>query len=346
MEINEKIKKVLKRKGEDIIIDLYLKDYDRSNFYFALVFNPKIEKFKVLYVPIDAIDNYNEIEEYFCYQFIFLHTVNYILKTIDNFDTSNLNLDKCNKNLKSYYISINTYVNKKECNYTFTQFIDREFSFLFDIIVTLFEHLPNIVSELCGKLLAEFYDDNEEVRYNGSFDFNLDENSLSDLFSDKIIDNCSLGFNDIKFIENVGNRYYAFINNGLIIIDYSNYKYLLNISSKEFNALSEEVYIVLKAIKEKLEKKFYRLMVTTDSKNFEDKYNNEINFYLCYGIENNSFCLVNSVNIIELDLIKRKCVKVLNGNILLENKVREFLTCSYDKNLVEEIMEFTFVKES
>lgn len=63
MDILNIIKKTLKKKKETIILDLYIKDYDKSNFYFAVVFNKKIEKFKVLYVPIDAIDCESNIEE-------------------------------------------------------------------------------------------------------------------------------------------------------------------------------------------------------------------------------------------------------------------------------------------
>ena len=40
----DNIRKILKRKKEDIILDLYLKDYDSANYYFALVFNNKIQK--------------------------------------------------------------------------------------------------------------------------------------------------------------------------------------------------------------------------------------------------------------------------------------------------------------
>ena len=44
MDILNIIKKTLKKKKETIILDLYIKDYDKSNFYFAVVFNKKIEK--------------------------------------------------------------------------------------------------------------------------------------------------------------------------------------------------------------------------------------------------------------------------------------------------------------
>lgn len=51
------VSKYLKKKKERVIIDLVISDYNKSNFYVGLVFNSKIEKFKVLFIPIDVVDN-------------------------------------------------------------------------------------------------------------------------------------------------------------------------------------------------------------------------------------------------------------------------------------------------
>ena len=77
------VQKYLKKKNERVIIDLVIKDYDKSNFYLALVFNKKIEKFKVLFIPIDVME-INRVEEYCCYQFMEIVTVNYFLETLNS----------------------------------------------------------------------------------------------------------------------------------------------------------------------------------------------------------------------------------------------------------------------
>ena len=63
------IQKYLKKKKERVLLDLYIRDYNKSNFYIALVFNKRIEKFKVLFVPLDVCEN-KYIDDYVCYQFI------------------------------------------------------------------------------------------------------------------------------------------------------------------------------------------------------------------------------------------------------------------------------------
>ena len=56
------IKRVLKKKKELPIIELKIKDYNNSNFYLSLLYNQRIEKFKVLYIPLDVVED-TKIEE-------------------------------------------------------------------------------------------------------------------------------------------------------------------------------------------------------------------------------------------------------------------------------------------
>lgn len=348
MEMLYKIKKTLKRKNESIILDLYLKNYDKSNFYFALVFNKKIEKFKVLYVPLDAIAERDDVEEYFCYQFIFLHTVNYILESINNnqekFRDENFRL-KANKIMDAYYIELNLYDIPDDYKFTFSQYIDKDFAVFFDIIVVLFEHLPNLVSELCNKLLIDFNENSEAVKYTNSYEFNLESGNLADLFSKSVIKKNKYTLNDIEFLENTGSRYYAVVNDNLIIIDYFSGKEIFNVSCGELDPLGYEVCIVVEAIQKKVEKKFYRLKVTAGEEGLEE---NATYYYLCYGIDDEEFRVINKKDDrdVSLDLIRREKVKILNSDKLLENKIKEYLATKYEKSRVNEIINSIFIRES
>ena len=147
-----KVRKLIESKQEKIVIELILKNYDKSNFYFALVFNEKIDSFKILYVPLDAIEKSSLINEYFCYQFVFINTVNYILNVLKE---KNVNMTKDKTISNNNYIEINTFVGGKKCNYIFNDYIDKQYNYLFEIIVIIFEHSPNIVNELCKKILIK-----------------------------------------------------------------------------------------------------------------------------------------------------------------------------------------------
>lgn len=327
MDIIQKIKDCLKKKKESIVFDLYLKDYDKSNFYFALVFNHHIEAFKVLYVPLDMVHGKCSIEEYFCYQFIFLDAVNHLLQVIHDAEGSYQEEEfrkRKSSLLDSYYIEIHTHVANKDYQFTFTQYIDKEFSFLFDVIATLFEYLPNVVSELCHKLLLEFSEE-EIVHYTGSFDFDGDYQKL---FTKEVWDSSQ----DVKvsFLEKMGNRYYAVVSNKLFVLDCFPQQRLLNISSGDLDSLGVEVCAICRNIQEENYHSFYRLQVGDDS------------YYLCYGIRNNQFDVipVGYVSCIDVSLLSKKQIKIRNIDSQLENELRRILSSKYEDFKVEEFIHF------
>ena len=276
----EYIRKILKRKKEDIILDLYLQNYDSGNYYLALVFNNKIQKYRVLYVPIDFIKNPFSIENYFCYKFIFLHTVNFIVETLNNYESKYIEdsfRDRSNPNMKTYYIEFNTFINDKNYTFKFTQYINKEFSYFFDLFVTLFDHAPNIVRELCDKILYEFKDSNEAVRYNCCYEFDM-RNRLKDLFPKQVINRHKYKFDDISFIEKIGYRYYMILNDEVFIIDYDNFKFELKVYSGKHDSLGDEIYIFVKAIQNNIEKKLNRIKVCKNTEDFYLLDNNSINY--------------------------------------------------------------------
>lgn len=308
----ELIKKYLKKKKEEVIIDLIIKDYDKSNFYIALVFNRRIEKFRVLFIPVDILDDDN-IDDYCCYQFIMLSSVNYILEILND-EEKNINKDfynKLSKTLKSYYIEINAQINNKNYKFMTNQFIAKEWEFLFEIIVILFEHCPNIVNELCIKLLEDF-NSNEEI---AKYDYSLE----MDIFDDKlgiIDDNCKR----VDFLEKRKDKYYCIIDNYIFVLEYNNYKKLLNIYSDcegEINV--KYLYSIISAIRDEYEKCFYKLLYKCNGTNIE---------YLCYGIENDSFKIIrnNKKDLLAIDLLKDGNLKIIgNKNNELEKQIRDYL---------------------
>ena len=63
-EIQLAVSKYLKKKKESVVVDLYIRDYNKTNFYIALVYNAKIEKFKVLFIPNNELWNPKLLESW------------------------------------------------------------------------------------------------------------------------------------------------------------------------------------------------------------------------------------------------------------------------------------------
>lgn len=307
------IQKYLKKKKERVLLDLYIRDYNKSNFYIALVFNKRIEKFKVLFVPLDVCEN-KYIEDYICYQFIDISSVNYILNTINDNDKlirNDIFRNKINKYINSYYIEINTHINKRDYKFATTRYIPSEWLFMFDVIVTLFERIPSFMNELCREILAVFSNSNEAIDYKYSIDFDL----VNDDFSTLLFDTSEV--HEVLFLEFIGGKYFAIVNNVLVVVEYNPRKILNLYCSSDDDSY---IYSVLVAIRNKSYKKFYKLMVVDDKHDFEV---GVAEYYLCYGLEKDKFLIISGDKLGTLDksLYENGLIKILDSDLELDEKL-------------------------
>lgn len=307
------IQKYLKKKKERVLLDLYIRDYNKSNFYIALVFNKRIEKFKVLFVPLDVCEN-KYIEDYICYQFIDISSVNYILNTINDNDKlirNDIFRNKINKYINSYYIEINTHINKRDYKFVTTRYIPSEWLFMFDVIVTLFERIPSFMNELCREILAVFSNSNEAIDYKYSIDFDL----VNDDFSTLLFDTSEV--HEVLFLEFIGGKYFAIVNNVLVVVEYNPRKILNLYCSSDDDSY---IYSVLVAIRNKSYKKFYKLMVVDDKHDFEV---GVAEYYLCYGLEKDKFLIISGDKLGTLDksLYDDGLIKILDSDLELDEKL-------------------------
>ena len=102
------LKKYFKKKKEKPLIQLTITNYNKSNFYFAIVHSIKVDAFKVLFLPLDIVD-FKQLEEYACYQFINYSTVNYLLGRLNDdrelFENESVRC-KNNSRISNYQIEI------------------------------------------------------------------------------------------------------------------------------------------------------------------------------------------------------------------------------------------------
>ena len=212
-EIQLAVSKYLKKKKESVVVDLYIRDYNKTNFYIALVYNAKIEKFKVVFIPLDVVDN--EIDDYVCYQFINVMLVNHILETIkdskDRYIDSSVR-DRVNKMIDNYYIEINTHVSSEDYSFKTTKYLPKDWVFFYEVILILFEHVPNVMSGLCKDILAVLDDSEDIIEYQMSIDFDLYKDDIDKVFKDELL--------DVSYLEKANGMYFGIIENDLVIIDY------------------------------------------------------------------------------------------------------------------------------
>lgn len=333
------ILKYLKKQKEQIIFDLIIKNYDKTNFYFALVFNLKIKRYKVLFIPIDAIGN-NKVGEFACYQFIFIQTVNYIIEELKKGKKLSNKESFCNKlshTMSSYYIEINTYIDNEHYCFKTTQVIPKEWLFLFEPIVVLFEHSPNIVSELCNKILAHFNNQSNIIEYTYSYDVDIYNTDIN-IFSPKAKEKGRKLFTNKKiiFFEKIQTNYFAIINNNIFILNYNNVSKILNIyCNKKLIDFESYIYALIIALKENYEKNFFKLIYIEKNIPKLKKY------YLCYEVNNENFKVIykNNELLLPINLIKENSLKLAPTNDhKFEEQIEKILKKKYSTKVVKQLM--------
>lgn len=308
------IREYLKKKKQSIIVDLNISNYEKSNFYIALLYDIKLMKYKVLFVPLDIIDDDN-IDDYFCYQFIGLNLVDYIFEILEDnekYYKDKIIRNKLNKNINSYCIEINTYLSNKEYKFLATQFIPKEWEFFFEIIVILFEHCPNIVNSLCEDLLRVLNKQDSFIPYQISEEFDLYNDDI-----DKILPySGNLSLDDVTYLEIVNNKYFAIVADSIVVVEYTS-KNILNMYCDK-DKYEDYFYVVVDAIRKKNFKKFSKLMMVDEKEQCDAKY------YLCYGILNNSFRVIHGCyeKLIPISMYDDGLVRIIEdeNNILEEIK--------------------------
>lgn len=302
------IKKMLKKKKEFPIIELQIKDYNNSNFYISLLYSSKIEMFKVLYIPLDVVED-NRIEEYCCYQFMKVKSATYIIDQIKEELPKYQNeksRDTRNPNISNFSIQINIYLNKKEYTFYTTRYLPKEWKLFFEAIVMLFEHSPNIMSELATDLLSVAMNTNESIAYQASLNCDLSDTDLKNYFP-ALQNEKELKKGKLDFLEKINGKYHAIIEKHLIIIEYNDNRKILNIFCDNPKwVYSIYTYQVLMAIKNKKEKKFYKIKLR-DSKEHKN-YN-----FLCLGIDKKDLIIIKHNQVVKMPLnnIKDKKIEIL-----------------------------------
>lgn len=320
MTVEKKIELIyeyLDSKDEKLAFELIIKDYNASSFYIAIVFCSRIEKFKVLYIPLDVVENAN-IDYYVCYQFINIQYVNYLLQNINNAKDEYNSVEKRNKlskNLTNFYIQITVNVADETHVFKTTKYIPKEWLFLFDPLVILFEHTPNIMGELCHEILSVLTNSVDPIDYKASVNFDLFEDDYSLMFSDNQIKKGNEYYekNRVKFLEKVEGKYFAIVKDHIVIIEYNKDKKILNAYCDcSCHSHGRHIYSVIRAIREDKINKFYKLMVVKDKKEFDNDKPSAV-YYLCYGLDNDFFKVIKSSEeeLLPIDLYKEGKIKII-----------------------------------
>ncbi len=309
------VEKYLKKNREEVVCDLRITKYGTNNFYLGILYNKKIDMYKVLYIPLDLIDG-GKVKDFCCYQFIDLMSVNYILSSLkekaDEYQDVSFR-ENVNESIDNYKVEIN--INIDSCKYTFktTRYIPKSWIFMFDMIVTMFGYAPNIVSGVCEDLLTLYKDEAEDIKWQESFKFDLlrdDDDVLFKIFGRDVMD-----FKKISFLERINNKYYSIINKRLVIVEYEAGITNTYCIDSEYN---EEVLTVIMAIRENEIKKFSKIMLLEEN-------SHKVKFYLVYGLDKKGLQVIHGAGeeVIPYELYDEGYIKFKEDDNNFEKEIKK-----------------------
>ena len=318
-QINLVVEKYLKKKKEIVVIDLWIQNYYKKNFYIALVLNTKIDQYKMLYIPLDIVDG-NRIDEYVCYQFVDLMTVNYLLPVLC--DSKKIYSDdkfrnRINERINNYIIEINVNFNKENYKFLTTRFIPKDWDFMFDIVVTLFSYVPHIISGFSEDMLTLFKDSSESILYQESFEFDLLRDDSNILFRN--INGNLLDFKKITYLEELNGKYFSIISNHIVIIDYDKYGIINTFCDCE--DYYDYVCTVIEAIREGIFKPFTKIQVSDKNKKSVSQY------YLCYGVSKKGIKVLHGCyeKLLPLSIHKDGLIKIISDDNKFEEAIEKII---------------------
>lgn len=298
--IFEKINKYLLKRGYQLVFSLFLSEYNNSNIYIRFDYLPKLDIYKVVWFDLDYLDIKNikyQINE----QIVDSNISSKIINDLENIAEPDGKL--IIPDILDDKVEMLGYLENGPREYVFNRFLPLEWDFFLEIIVMLFAYLPRGFDSILNELLAKY--DGKEEYYNSLRPIKYDiynEKLDKKFFRKNIMERGLKYYNDerVTFLEKMDKHYLAIVEGAV--------PYLVNIVKKDDSYVSmfcnckcnffcKHIYATILAIRNKKYNSFYKVSYIGHEQSYLDHiaYNN---FFLCFGVDNDSLLLVTREGII------------------------------------------------
>jgi len=315
-EVEKKINAIQKYfKKSNLLLEIYLLNYETYNLYIRIDYLKKLNVYKISWFDLEITDN--KIEKYMGNEYISRKTIDYISDILENKENN-----YHEEQVKNTVI-FNAYINEGY-HYRFSRFIPKRLSFLGEIFAIIFNHLPKKLDNFLYELHAELMETRSRYEYQDTFIFDLYNDDLKKLFSKKIIERGEKYYKEgqVKFLEKIEDKYYAIVigtEKYLVVIKYDeNTNEMLVYCTCPCEFYCKHIYSVIKAIRNKKENKFYKVLYINKKVNLLES-TMKSKYILCSGVEEDYLEIINKYGEIELvPLLDEE--DNLNFKVLEDNK--------------------------
>lgn len=300
MDVNKLMNKINRYfKGEKMIAELFLENYEEFNIYFRIGYNKKNKCYRLYWFDLNLIED-NNIEKYLSFEYIPNQIIDHITNFYANLELENLNYYDKDMVKDKVYLKVN--LKTKNNDYyetTFYKYIPFEIKEVSDIISIILNTAPRKLQEFLFQLHAKLNGEESKYNYKTKISFDLINDDIDDLFEKKDIELGKTLCDKVVFLERIDSRFFSVVANPenlyLNIVDYNDETKEISVHCSCANVCyCPELYATLKAIKNNQLKKFFKVRMKNENQNILVKYMT-YDFIMCVGtLDEDKLLIVNN----------------------------------------------------
>ena len=295
----EVINKYLSKKGHEIVMSIFLSDYNGHDIYIRFDYVKKLSVYKIVWFDLNFID-LKHLDEYINQQIV---TKYIALQLVDKIITNNRESSYAlNDDIKGDRVEVLFYKENNVTEFVFDRFLPIDWAFLIDPFALVFSYLPRSMEIILNEVFAIF--DGTEARFNAlkPIKFDLIKGNDDEIFRAKdILEGTKYYENDrVEFLEKIDNHYLAIIEEAkpyLVNIREDDDGYVFMWCNCKQVGYCKHIYAALLAIRDKKIKNFYKVGYIGKDESLLEKVMSG-KFFLCFGIEEDRLLLITSESMI------------------------------------------------
>lgn len=295
-EINRKMNLINKYlDNKNIILDISLINYETYNIYIRIAYNKKYQICNIYWIDLDLIND-KKIKKYINKENISYKEMEEIFNSFEENPISTFSNIK-NKNT----IIINAYL-ENSYHYEFNKYIPQKFYNVASAMRLIFNNLPRKLEMFLYEMHADITNTKMNYDYNDVIKFDLFNDNLNVIASEKIIKKLNTSQKEILFLEKIENKYFSIVvkdkNKYLIIINYNKEKNETSLyCTCPCQFFCKHILSVIEAIRSKYESPFYRVIYSNTTNILESALISK--YILATGIEDEYLEIINKYGEIE-----------------------------------------------
>lgn len=292
--IFEKIDEYLTKRGHELVLSIYLSNYNGNNIYIRFDFVKKLSVYKIVWADLNFFDE-KHIEDFISIQMVTKYLSLKVMEALQNICYDNgYNLDD---NIRGDRVEILSYIREPR-EFIFDRFLPLEWEQLIDPLALIFSYLPRSMEVFLQEIFAKFDGTEEKFNYTKPVKFDLLRGDSIKLFRAISIEAGTRLYETgkVKFLEKVNDKYLAIVEDrGLhfVLMQKIDDEYVLMWCDCKVNYYCKHIYAALLALRENKFNNFYKVKYIGKEETLLEKVTLG-SFYYSFGLEGDKIALVTS----------------------------------------------------